>query len=180
MGLSDRLVIEVEGVGSRVESENMDEDSTSPIGDKRPYYRPTTADQRKVLFRVYQQTDSPRQAAAVAHVGIGTLYYWRKRFEEGGYPALEQPRSHRPHGFARQLPEWVLKEVVAAKREHPEWGRQRIADELAKAHDWQPVVSPSEVRRMLIEAGLWTQLARPAPPKAVRPASVMPKSPTRR
>jgi hypothetical protein len=50
--------------------------------------------------------------------------------------------------------------VLAAKQEHPEWGKQRIADELAKAHGWQPLVSPSEVRRMLIEAGLWSQVAR--------------------
>jgi len=50
--------------------------------------------------------------------------------------------------------------VLAAKREHPEWGKQRIADELAKAHGWQPLVSPSEVRRMPIEAGLWSQVAR--------------------
>ncbi len=138
----------------------MSEDSASPAKAKRPYYRPTTADQRRRLFEVYEQTDSPRQAAAAAHVGVGTLYYWRKRFEEGGYPALEQPRSRRPHRFARQLPESVRQEVIGARLEHPEWGRQRIADELRKAHGWQAVISPSEVRRTLIEAGLWSQVAR--------------------
>jgi len=156
----------------------MSEDPVSPTKGKKPYYRPTTADQRRRLFEVYEKTRNPRQAAASAHVGVGTFYYWRKRFEEGGYPALEQTRSHRPHSFARQLPESVRQDVIAAKREHPEWGRQRIADELRKAHDWRAVVSPSEVRRMLIEAGLWTQVARP--PKANRPPSAMPKSPTRR
>ena len=156
----------------------MSKNSTSPAGGKHPYYRPTTPDQRKRLFEVYEQTDSARQAAAVAHVGIGTLYYWRKRFAEGGYPALEQPRSHRPHTFACQLPESVRQEVLVAKREHPEWGRQRIADELRKAHGWQAVVSPSEVRRMLIEAGLWMQVTRV--PKGGRPASATPKPPARR
>ena len=156
----------------------MSEESASPTRGKRPYYRPTTSDQRRRLFEVYEETDRPRQAAAAAHVGVSTLYYWRKRFEAGGYPALEQPRSHRPHTFARQLPEWVRQEVITAKREHPEWGRRRIADELRKAHGWQPVVSPSEVRRMLIEAGLWSQVARD--PKARRLAPAMPKSPTRR
>lgn len=156
----------------------MSEDSASPTKGKRPYYRPTTADQRRRLFEVYEETGSPRHAAAAAHVGVGTFSYWRKRFAEGGYAALEQPRSHRPHTFARQLPESVRQEVLAAKREHPEWGKQRLADELRKAHGWQPVVSPSEVRRMLIAAGLWTPVVRP--PKAPRPPSATPKRPTRR
>jgi transposase len=156
----------------------MSEGATGPTGGKHPYYRPTTAGQRKRLFAVYERTQSVRQAVAAAHVGIGTYYYWRPRFEPGGYPALEPARSHRPHTFARQLDETVCQEVLAAKREHPEWGRQRIADELRQAHGWPAVVSPSEVRRMLIAAGLWRQVTRA--PKGGRPASAMPKSPIRR
>ena len=156
----------------------MSMDLTSPTGGKRPYYRPTTADQRKRLFAVHEETNSVRRAAVAAHVGVGTYYYWRKRFEEGGYPALEQPGSHRPHTFARQLPASVGQEVLAAKREHPAWGKQRIADELTKAHGWQAVVSASEVRRMLIEAGLWDQVTRP--PKGVNPPPATPTSRTRR
>ncbi len=156
----------------------MSEDSASPTEGKRPYYRPTTSDQQRRLFEVYQETERPRQAAAAAHVGVSTLYYWRERFEEGGYSALEQPRSHRPHTFARQLPESVRQEVIAAKREHPEWGRRRLAGELRKAHGWQPVVSPSEVRRMLIEVGLWSGVAQAPKGACLTPAT--PKSPTRR
>jgi len=130
------------------------------MGGKRPYFRPTTADQRKVAFAVYQQTDSPREACEAAHIGRGTFYHWLPRFRAGGYAALEQPGSHRPHTFPRQLPESVRAAVLAAKREHPDWGKQRIADELAKGNGWVPLVSASEVRRMLIEAGLWSQVAR--------------------
>ena len=156
----------------------MSEESASPTRGKRPYYRPTTPDQRRRLFEVSEETDSPRQAAAAAPVGVGTLYYWRKRFEEGGYPALERPRIHRPHTFARQLPASVCQEVIAAKREHPEWGKRRIADELHKAHGWHSVVSSSEARRMLIEAGLWSQVARP--PRGACQAPATPKNPTGR
>lgn len=137
-------------------------EGVATVGGKRPYYRPTTADQRKLMMAVYEQTDSPRKASAAAHVGMSTFYKWRKRFEEGGYAALEECRSHAPHTFPNQLPASVVEEVKAAKREHPEWGRRRIAHELGKAHGWQPVVSASEVRRILIEAGLWTvAVARP-------------------
>jgi transposase len=132
-------------------------DLTSPTGGKRPYDRPTTADQRKRLFAVHEETNSVRRAAVAAHVGVGTYYYWRKRFEEGGYPALAQPGSHRPHTFARQLPASVGQEVLAAKREHPAWGKQRIADELTRANQWVPLASRGTVRRILVDAGLWPE-----------------------
>jgi len=127
---------------------------------KRVAFRPTTASQRELLFRRYEETGSPRLASAAAHVGISTFYYWRKRFVAGGYAALREPRSHTPHTFANRLPEAVVAEVCAAKQEHPAWGRRRIADELRKEHGWQAVVSPSEVRRILIASGLWPEVIR--------------------
>lgn len=142
----------------------MSDSRVSPVGEivknKRPYYRPTTVDQRKLLFRVYEETGIVRAAAAAAHVGVGTFYYWRERFEVRGYAALEVVGSHRPHTSPRQLPVGIVEEVKAAKAEHPEWGKQRIADEVRKAHEWQKVVSASEVRRILIRAGLWKQVVR--------------------
>ncbi len=143
---------------------------------KRPFFRPTTADQRKLLFEVYERTDSPRKACAAAHVGRATFYHWRPRFLTGGYAALDEPYSHAPHTFPHQLPPVIVAEVVAAKEEHPDWGRRRIADELRKGHGWQAVVSASEVRRILVKAGLWSVVARdpkgswrsampPSPPK---------------
>lgn len=150
----------------------------SPADSKRPYYRPTTAGQRKLLFKVYEETGSARKACRTAHVGFATFYYWRPRFEAGGYTALEEVRSHAPHTFPNQLPECIRQEAITAKREHPEWGRRRIADELRKAHDWQPVISASEVRRTLIDAGLWPQVSKPS--KKARRAPATPKSQTRR
>ena len=110
-------------------------------------------------------------------MGFATFYYWRPRFDEGGYGALEEVRSHAPHTFPNQLPASTREEVFVAKREHPEWGRRRIADELRKAHNWQPVISASEVRRTLIDAGLWPQVSKPSKKGCRAPA--MPKSPIR-
>lgn len=145
---------------------------------KRPYYRPTTADQRKLLFRTYRETGSVSGAARAAHVGVGTFYYWRPRFEAGGEAALEVTGSHRPHTFPQALAASLVAEVKDAKVEHPEWGRRRIAHEVGKQHGWQPVVSASAVRRMLIAAGLWEQVA--CPPKKGAAASATPRFPTKR
>jgi transposase len=156
---------------------NVSGPSTGGAPRKRPYFRPTTADQRKLLFEGYEQTDSPRQACAAAHVGIATLYYWRPRFLAGGYAALADPYSHAPHTFPHQLPAVIVAEVVAAKQEHPDWGRRRIADEVRQVHSWQAVVSASEVRRILVKAGVWSAVARD--PKGLSP-SATPRSPRKR
>jgi hypothetical protein len=49
----------------------------------------------------------------------------------------------------------IEQKVITARREHPQWGKRRIADELAKANNWVPVVSPNTVRRILKDADLW-------------------------
>lgn len=47
--------------------------------------------------------------------------------------------------------------VITLRREHPTWGKQRLADELAKANGWVPLVSPNSVKRILRDAGLWSE-----------------------
>ncbi|MFN8453187.1 MAG: hypothetical protein U0401_00700 [Anaerolineae bacterium] len=51
------------------------------------------------------------------------------------------------------------------RQEHPNWGKERIVDELAKAHNWQRVISPNTVRRILMGAGQWSQPAAARPKK---------------
>lgn len=41
------------------------------------------------------------------------------------------------------------------RRKQPRMGKRRIADDLAKANNWVPIVSPNTVRSVLEEAGLW-------------------------
>jgi hypothetical protein len=51
----------------------------------------------------------------------------------------------------------VEEQVTEMRREHPDWGKQRIADELAKGNSWVPIVSANTVKRILLDAGLWPQ-----------------------
>lgn len=49
------------------------------------------------------------------------------------------------------------------RNEHPEWGKRRIADELAKANNWERVIVPNTVRRILKAAHLWVSAAESKP-----------------
>ena len=121
--------------------------------NKKTYFRETTAQQRQKMFERYEETGNASAAAREAHVGRSTFYYWKGRYEEGGYEALEERRSRAPHN-PRRIKEGIVEEVKEVKGEHPEMGRNAIANEIAKRHGWHRVVSPSTVRRILIREGI--------------------------
>ena len=123
---------------------------------KRTYFPPTTAQQRRLLFEVWEETGDREEACRRAHVSKSTFYNWRPRFEGGGYEALDETKSHAPH-HPNLAPLEVETQVVEMRREHPEWGKRRIADELAKGNNWVPLVSPNTVKRILQDAGLWPE-----------------------
>ena len=127
----------------------------------RTYFPLTTAPQRRLLFETWQATGDVARACAVAHVGRRTFYYWKPRFLAAGYPGLEQFASRAPQHPHRTAPP-VAALVIALRQQQPTWGKQRLADELAKANHWAPLVSPNTVKRILRDAGLWPAPAPPA------------------
>jgi len=131
------------------------------------HFRSTTPAQRRLLFETWQATGDVEAACASAHVGRRTFYYWKGRFEAEGYAALEQYASRAPHHPPRTTPT-VERQVIAARTAHPEWGKRRLADELAKAQGWVPLVCPNTVKRILRDAGLWEGLTGPAKKEFIR------------
>ena len=117
----------------------------------------TTADQRKLLFETWEASHDVTVSCRRAHVARGTFYYWQPRFETGGYAALEHCQSHAAKEPVRTAPD-IEQRVIDLRRHNPKWGKRRIADELAKANHWEPLLSPNTVKRILIDAGLWTPL----------------------
>jgi transposase len=105
------------------------------------------------------------EACRTAHVGRGTFYYWKPRFDEQGYTGLEEFESRAPKEHNRTPPE-VEQKAIDLRREHSDWGKKRIADELAKANNWVPLVSPNTVKRILKDAGLWEAVEADAGKKA--------------
>jgi transposase InsO family protein/transposase len=123
---------------------------------QRVQYPRTTPSQRKVLFQIWEETGDIAKACREARVSEGTFYYWRPRFEIGGYEAVEQFANHAPKEPNRTSDK-IEQEVIEMRRQNESWGRQRIADELAKKNNWIPVISPNTVKRILQDARLWPQ-----------------------
>ena len=121
---------------------------------KHIHFPLTTAQQRKLLFETWEATGNVTEASRKAHVGRGTFYYWKPRFDEHGYAGLEEFASRAPAEPCRTSSA-IEDKVIALRRAHPDWGKTRIADELTKGNNWEPLVSPNTVRRILEYAGLW-------------------------
>ena len=94
----------------------------------------TTAQQRKLLFETWEATGNVSEASRKAHVGRGTFYYWKPRFDEHGYAGLEEFASRAATEPSR-TPSEIEDRVIALRRAHPDWGKRRIADELAKGNN---------------------------------------------
>ena len=121
----------------------------------RTYFGATTAQQRRPLFERYEASGNREEACQRAGVSQSTFYVWKARFEAEGYAGLEKSQSrapHQPHRIARGIEE----RVIELYKQHGEWGKERIADEMAKANNWVPQVSANTVRRILQDAGLWS------------------------
>ena len=104
------------------------------------------------------------EACRQARIGKSTFYYWKPRFEAGGYEALREVKKPGPSKGMWVAAE-IQEKVVTMKKAHPEWGKQRIADELAKGNSWVPLVSVNTVRRILQEKGLWEEVVEAAKKK---------------
>lgn len=140
--------------------------TTTSATPTRTYFRPTTASQRRLLFET-AETSTVTAAARRAHVGRGTYYHWRERYETAGAAGLAQPRSCAPHQpRLAPISAAVCAEVLAYYDEHPhERGCRMIAERLRQAHEGQAVIGHSKVAELIRSA---------RPPAAVTVAAVPP------
>jgi len=141
----------------------MDTETTTPTLP-RTYFRPTTASQRRLLFRLVAAGETVTAAAAQAHVGRGTYYHWLDRYETAGAAGLATPASCAPAHFRRPpISATLTAEVVTYYDEHPhERGCRTIAARLRQAHAGPAVIGHSKVAEIL---------------RQVRPAAAAPAAP---
>ncbi len=124
------------------------------MSTKRTYFRFTTAQQRKLLFETWEATGSVPTACQKARVSVGLFYYWKPRFDQDGYAGLEEFGSRVAHKL-NYKDAAIEQKVIALRGENPDWGKARIAHEIAKANNWVGLVSPNTVKRILEDAGMW-------------------------
>lgn len=140
---------------------------------KRTYFGLTTSSQRALLFETWQVTGSVTQACRTARVSRGLFYYWKRRFDEQGMAGLEEFASRAAHRL-HSTPEPIAQQVIALRQQHPDWGKVRISQELAKANAWVPVISPNTVKRILRDAELWPGRVKK---NALPPSPALPNNP---
>ena len=123
--------------------------------------------ERLLILDTWQRSGLPAgDFAPLVGLSKHTLYLWKKRFTELGPAGLaEQPRGAKT---GSKLSEVTRRTIVMLKQAHPEWGCQRISDELARG----PALAASAgaVARVLHEAGyqLEERTTRPHPDKVRR------------
>ena len=62
-----------------------------------------------------------------------TGYKWLARYDAGGRPALRD-RSRAPHHSPQAVAEPVAQLILAARRQHPDWGPEKLLQWLAPRH----------------------------------------------
>ena len=130
------------------------------MSQEHTYFRFTTEQQRKLLFEEWEKTGNVTEACRRAHVGRATFYYWKPRFDEHGYAGLAEFESRVAHKLNHK-DETIERRVIELRQAHGDWGKFRIADEMAKENNWVPVISPNTVRRILQEADMWPEQPKP-------------------
>ena len=126
------------------------------MSPKHTYFGFSTPQQRKLLFETWEETGSVTQACRKARVSRGLFYYWKSRFDAEGYAGLEAFESRVAHKL-NYKDEAIAQRVIELRRQNRDWGKTRIAQEMAKANNWVPIVSPNTVKRILQDADLWPE-----------------------
>ena len=126
-----------------------------------------SAHERLLILDTWQRSGLPAgDFAPLVGLSKHTLYLWKKRFAEHGPAGLaERPRGAK---LGSKLSEVTRRTIVMLKQAHPEWGCQRISDELVRGPAL--AASAAAVARVLHEAGyqLEERVTRPHPDKVRR------------
>ena len=109
-----------------------------------------SAEQRLLILDTWMRSGLPAgDYAPLVGVSRHTLYAWKAKFEEEG-PAGLMPR---PRGGPRgsRMPELAKRAILMMKKQHPDWGVDRISDLLLRTEAL--AASPAAIGKVLQEDG---------------------------
>jgi transposase InsO family protein len=116
--------------------------------------------ERLLILDTWQRSGLPAgDFAPLVGLSKHTLYLWKKRFAVHGPAGLME----RPRGATAgsKLPEVTKRTILMLKQLHPEWGCQRISDELLRGPGL--AARAAAVARVLHEAGYQMEERRTRP-----------------
>jgi transposase InsO family protein len=123
----------------------------------RPRFTP---EQRLLILDSWLRSKLPAgDFAPLVGLSLHTLRAWKLRFEEHGPAGLDDRPLGRPKGS--RLSEATKRAILLLKEQHADWGQDRIAAVLLRAHGFS--ASASAIGRVLEETGYV------APPPASQP-----------
>lgn len=136
------------------------------MNEERPFTRRTktrggkmrarTPEAKAHVLRLAERLGSVSRACQIMGYSRDSFYRFKRLYEEGGVAALERPSRRRPLLKNRVAPE-IERGVVEVSKEHPRWGRARVAEALVeRGHR----ISPSGVRCVWVRHGLETVAQR--------------------
>ncbi len=109
-------------------------------------------ERKRFIHEIMESTRSFNVTCVEFGISRKTGYKWLHRFEEGGYPGLED-QSRRPNTSPGQLVEGVVCELVKLKLAHNTWGPKKIRELYGRVHG-DSIPSLSSVNRVFKKAGL--------------------------
>ena len=105
-----------------------------------------SGEQRLLILDAWARSELTAGAfGKIAGVSAHTLYAWRRRFEELGPAGLDEKRRGAPMGS--RVPEATKRAILMMKRQHEEWGCDRIHDMLLRSEGF--AASAGAVARVL-------------------------------
>ena len=105
-----------------------------------------------------------------------TGYKWLDRYDGGGRPALND-RSRAPHRCPHKITDVVAQLLLAARRQHPDWGPEKLLQWLAPRHPAVAWPAISTAGDLLVRHGLVKKRRRRRPfqhPGVVPPVTSAP------
>lgn len=108
---------------------------------------------------LYTMTDLSMRYAVSRKTG----YKWVTRYDAGGRPAL-QDRSRAPHHCPHKISEPIAQLLLRARRQHPDWGPEKLLQWLAPRHAGITWPAISTAGDLLARHGLVKKRRRRRPP----------------
>ncbi len=125
-----------------------------------PWKETDAMDQRKkFILEAFDNRKSFTELCADFGICTKTGYKWKKRFMQGGMPALKE-QSRRPLNAGRPLPEDVVLDIIRFKNMNTAWGSRKIYDLFLKNYPERKPPARSSIERVLRKSGFQTKKKR--------------------